>query len=41
MVFFEGSCIVYNENKDRIEIKEMERKKNEFIKNTPRRNYRI
>ena len=38
-VFFEGCCIVYNGNKMR--IKEMEREKNELIKNTPHRNHCI
>ena len=41
MVFFEGCCIVCNGNKRRTKLKEMERKKNEFIKNTPHRNHRI
>ena len=36
------SCyIVYNENKRRTKIKEMEREKNEFIKNTSYCNHRV
>ena len=31
MVFFEGCRIVYNENKRRTKVKEMECEKNEFI----------
>ena len=31
MVFFEGCRLVYNENKRRTKIKEMEREKNELI----------
>ena len=41
MVYFEGSRIVCNGNKRRTKFKEMEREKNEFIKNTSHRNYRI
>ena len=41
MAFFEGCHIVYNENKRRTKFKEMEREKNEFIKNTSYCNHRI
>ena len=41
MVYFEGSCIVYNGNKRRTKFKEMEREKNEFIKSTSYCNHRI
>ena len=41
MVYFEGSRIVYNGNKRRTKFEEMEREKNEFIKNTSYCNHRI
>lgn len=40
-VFFEGSYIVYNGNKKKNKLKEMEREKNEFIENTSYCNHRI
>ena len=40
-VYFEGCYIVYNENKRRTKTKETECEKNELIKNTSHRNYRI
>ena len=41
MVYFEGCHIVYNANKRRTKLKEMEREKNRFIENTSYCNYRI
>ena len=40
-VYFEDCYIVCNGNKRRTKLNEMERDRNELIKNTQHRNYRI